>query len=264
MDRRAAIACLLALTVALAGCQFGGSGTDVRGLPDGDTETPTATATPDPFDGASPPPGVSEGDVTDVDVLLDAHTSALEGTSSTVDVSFHLTVDGTGQNVSIRGKSVPGNDRGWMEIELQDGVGTYYTEDGTTHYREIVNESVRYGTTDDVSAIPERPRFGADERIRTAVESAEWAPVGTSKHDGRTLVEFRATAVDPPDVNTSGNATVSSEGRLVVDTDGVVHHVTVSTTVENERGTVRYGLSVALSEVGSTTVDRPEWFDQTT
>jgi hypothetical protein len=33
-------------------------------------------------------------------------------------------------------------------------------------------------------------------------------------------------------VNTSANTTVSSDGRLLVDSRGVVHHVSVSTTVE--------------------------------
>lgn len=260
MNRRAAIAVLLALSIALSGCQFGGTGTDVKGLPEGGTGTP-ATSTPDPFGDVSPPPGVDETGVSDVDALMAAHDSALNGTPATVDVRFHLTVDGTGQNVSLRGKTVPGAERGWMRIELSDGVGTYYTEDGTTYYREIVNDTARYGTTTDVSAIPERPRFGADERVRTAVESAEWEPVGTVERDGRTLVEFRATSVDPPDVNTTGDTTVSSDGRLLVDADGVVHHVEVATTVDDERGTVRYGLTVTLSDVGSTSIERPDWFD---
>lgn len=259
MNRRAAIAGLLALTIVLAGCQFGGTGTDVGEITDDGTVT--ATATPDPFEGVSPPPGVDGNGVGDVDALMDAHAAALDGTSATVDVRFHLTVNGTAQNVSLQGKTVPGSESGWMAVELPDGVGTYYTEDGTTYYREIVNETARYGTTGDVSAIPERPRFGADERIRTAVESAEWEPAGTVERDGRTLVEFRATSVDPPDVNTTGDTTVTSDGRLLVDTDGVVHHVEVSTTVDEEGGTVQYSLSVTLSDVGSTTIERPEWFE---
>lgn len=261
MNRRVAIAGLLALAVLLAGCQFGATGTETADPLATDTET-TPTATPDPFGGVAHPPGVDESGVTDVDGLLEAHAAALADASVTVDTRFHLTVDGSGQNVSLRGETVPDGVRGWMEIELRDGVGTYYTEDGTTYYREVVDESVTYGTTGAVSAVPERPRFGSDERIETAVESAEWEPVGSVERDGRTLVEFRATSVDPPDVNTTGDATVSSDGRLLVAPDGVVHHVDVSTTVENENGTVRYGTSVSLSGVGSTTVERPDWYDQ--
>lgn len=256
MDRRATIAALLALTVALAGCQFGGPGTTANGPADG-----TETASPAPFAGVSTPPGVDETGVTDVGALMDSHASTLNGTSATVSIDFRLAVNGSARNVSLTGKTTPDGDRGWMAVELEDGTGIYYTEDGTTYYRQIVNESVQYGTTDRVSAIPDRLRFGADGRIRTAIESAEWEPTGTVERDGRTLLEFRATSVDPPNVNTSGDTTVTSDGRLLVDTDGVVHHVSVSTTVENDRGTVEYGLTVTVSEVGNTTIERPEWYD---
>jgi hypothetical protein len=259
MQRRALLAVVLALTVALAGCQFGGgTATPATGTPDA---TATPTPTPGPFGEASLPPGVDESGVTDPDALMAAHASTLNGSSVTVAIEFRLTVNGTGQDIGLRGKELPGTDRGWMEVSFQDGTGTYYTADGTTYYREVVNESVDYGTTDGVSAIPDQPRFGADERVRTAVAAAEWEPVGTVERDGRTLFEFRATQVDPPNVNTSSDATVASDGRLLIDQRGAVHHVSVNTTVENDRGTVEYGVRVTLSDVGSTAVEEPSWLD---
>lgn len=257
MQRRALVAVVLAVTVALAGCQFGGgTETPVTATPEG-----TATPTPGPFGDASLPPGVEETGVTDVDALMAAHASTLNGSSATVTIGFVLTVNGTGQDIGLRGKELPGTDRGRMEVTFPDGTGTYYTADGTTYYQEIVNGSVDYGTTDGVSAIPDRARFGADERIRTAVAAAAWEPVGTVERDGRTLLEFRAAKVDPPNVNTSGDATVSSDGRLLIDQRGAVHHVSVNTTVENERGTVEYGVRVTVSGVGSTTVEEPPWLE---
>jgi hypothetical protein len=262
MERRAAVAGVLALAILLAGCQFGGTGTGTGGASSADeSETPTASGTPAPFGDASPPPGVDAAGVTDVDELMASHAATLEGTSSTVDIDFHLTVNGSGDRASLRGKSVPGSDHGWMTVEFEDGTGTYYTEDERTYYREVVDDQVTYGTTDELSAIPAEPRFGADERIRTAIESADWTPVGTVERDGRTLFEFEATHVDPPDVSTSDNATVEATGRLLVDGDGVVHHVEIDTTVETDRGTVSYGLTVSLSEMGTTTIERPEWYE---
>lgn len=249
------MAVALAVVVLLAGCQFGGPGPQEQS-PDGTQASP--------FADDQGPPGMAASGVTDADALLSAHASTLNGTSATVDIAFRLTVNGTGQNVSLRGKSVPDSDRGWMQVVLQNGEGTYYTVGDTTYYREIVNGSVDYGTTDQVSAVPERPRFGADQRIRTAVESAEWEWVDTVDRDGRTLYEFTATSVDPPNVNTTGETTVSSSGRLLVDATGVVHHVAVSTTVETERGTVRYGLEVAVNDIGETTIEEPNWLDQAT
>lgn len=250
-------ATLLVLTVLLAGCQLGGPGTDA----DVSTADGNGTATEGPFGDASLPPGVDESGVSDVDALMAAHSSTMNGTSATVDIGFHLTVNESGRNVSLLAKETPGGDRGWLRADLANGVGTYYTADGTTYYREVVDGRASYGTTDGVSAIPERPRFGADERIRTAIESAEWTPVGTVGRDGQTVLEFRAISVDPPNVNATENATVSSSGRLLVDSDGVVHHVEVETTVEQDGETVRYGITVSLSDVGSTTIERPDWVD---
>jgi len=264
MDERARLSLFVALSVLLAGC-FGGSATGTAS-PDGvattATPTPSPTETPVRFGGEAPPPGVDGSGVTDVDALLSAHADALADRSATVSISFRLTVDGSGRNVSLAGKTLPGADRGWLQVRFADGVGTYYTEDGTTYARERVNGTTNYGTTTDVSAVPERPRFGADERVRSAIEAAEWEPVGTVERDGRTLFEFRATEVDPPNVDTSGDTAVGSSGRLLVDGQGVVHLVAVSTTVENDRGTVEYGITVRLTDVGTTTVEEPDWIDR--
>lgn len=267
MSRRALLAVVLATTMVLAGCQFGGSGTPTVGPTDAATpsqtpaSTPTPTATSEPFGGASPPPGVDDGGVTDPDALMDAHAAGLDGVSTTVEIRFYLSVNGSNQSRVLRAKVLPGEDRGWMRAEFDGGVGTYYTADGTTYYREVVDGQATYGTTDQVSAVPERERFGADERARTAIESADWAPAGTVERNGRTLFEFRATAVEPPNVDTENGTTVTSRGRLLVDGDGVVHHVSVETTVETDGGTVRYGSTVSLSDVGATTVERPDWVD---
>lgn len=250
MTRRAVATVLLALVVVLAGCG-GGDPTP--------TETPTATV--HPF--ADGPPGIDETGVTDVDALMAAHNASLDGQSVTVDLGFHLTVNGSGEEVSLHAKVVPDSDRGWIRFESGDDHGTYYTEGTTTYYREVVDANARYGTIADTLAIPETgtPRFGTDDRIRTALESADWEPVGTVERDGRTLYELEATDVEVPGVNASDGTTVEASGRLLVDRDGVIHHLEVDTTVEDAEETVQYGLRVSLSDIGSTSVDRPDWYD---
>lgn len=254
------MAVLLALSVVLAGCGLLGQETDVEGPPPGESTGATAT-TAGPFGGEELPPGVTTDGVSDVDALMAAHGAALNGSSVTLELDYQLTVNDTLENTSFRAKVLPDGDRGWLRVTLQDGTGTYYTGDGQTYFREVVNGSVNYGTTDQVSALPQRPRFGIDNWVRRAVQAGEWEPVGTVERDGETLFEFEATSVDPPDVNTSNNTTVGSDGRLLVDRQGVVRSVSVSTTVENERGTVRYGLAVSVDEVGTTTIEEPSWLD---
>ncbi|PSP75311.1 hypothetical protein BRC81_16075 [Halobacteriales archaeon QS_1_68_20] len=262
MNRRTVAAVALALAVVLAGC--GGSGQQDPGTESTPGDTPTATATPTPQPFQSMPPGVSEQGVTDREALLDAHASALDGTSVTVDVDFRLTVDGDGQNVALRGKVTPDDDRGWMQVETDDGVGTYYTESGTTYRTVTIDGETSHGTTDQVSAIPDSPRFGADSRARDALWNANWTFDGIVQRDGEHLLRYEATNVTLPsevDVDRE-SAGATTSGTLLVDENGVIRHVEVSATVETDQRTVEYGVTVSFSAVGSTTIEAPDWLDQ--
>lgn len=274
MNRRVLAAVAVAALVLLAGC--GGAdqtATESPGMggesPEGTAEgTPTASATStptpsDPFAGVSMAPGTTEDGVTNASELLAAHASALDGRSVTVDMDFTLEVNGSGQNVSFRGKVTPDDDRGWMRIDLQDGTGTYYTESGTTYQKVVQNGETSYGTTTSVSAIPTKPRFGADIRIRSAITAANWTATGVVERDGEQLIRYEATDVDLPDsVNVSGDTTTETSGTLLVGEDGAVHYVAVHTRVESSDETVVYSIEVDLTDVGSTTVERPDWVDE--
>lgn len=268
MNRKPVAAVALVLVVVLAGC--GGSGQPDPGTETpspGPESTPTATATPTPSTSnlfESMPPGVSEEGVTNRTALLDAHANALDGTAVTVEVDFRLTVDGDGQNVSLRGKVTPNDDRGWMRVSTADGVGTYYTEAGTTYRKVTVDGTTNYGTTDQVSAIPESPRFGADARARDALWNANWTFDRVVRRNGEHLLRYEATRVTlPSDVDVDrANANATTSGTLLVDADGVVRHVEVSATVETDQRTVQYGVEVSFSGIGSTTIDRPDWIDR--
>lgn len=266
MIRRSVAVLALVLVVALAGC--GGSGQ--QGLstgtpsPDGSEPSPsTPTPTPSLAD-VSVPPGVSEDGVTDRDALLSAHADGLDGKSVTVDVDFQLTIDGDGQNAGLRGKVTPDDDAGWLRVSTTDGTGTYYTEGGTTYEKVVVDGSTSYGTTDQVSAIPQTTRFGADTRLRDALWNANWSFDRVVERDGELLLRYEATRVSLPsevDVDRS-DADATSHGVLLVGEDGVVREVDIGVTVETDEETVEYGLSVTFSEIGSTTIQRPDWIDR--
>ncbi len=262
MTRRSVAAVALVLVVVLAGCGGSGQPDPATETTPASTSTPTATATPQPFE--STPSGVSEDGVTNRTALLETHADALEGAPVTVDVDFRLTVDGDGRNVSLRGEVTPGEDRGWMRVGTADGVGTYYTEDGTTYRKVTVDGTTDYGTTDQVSAIPEATRFGADARARDALWNANWTFDGIVQRDGEHLLRYEATDVTLPsevDVDRE-TADATTGGTLLVDEDGVVRHVEVSATVETDRRTVEYGVTVSFSAIGSTAIERPDWIDR--
>lgn len=253
---------LLAAAVVLAGC---GSGAPTGTAAPGETDaspagTATASSTPSLSD-LSFPAGVSQAGVENRSALLDAHARALAGRSVTVDISFTLSVNGTGQDVDVSAAVAPGSDRGWLRVDLADGSAEYYTEAGTTYAKVTTESGTTYGTTDAVSAVPETPRFGADRRIADALAAANWTADGVVVRDGTRLVRLVATDVTLPsgvDVE-GGNATATSTGTLLVDESGVVREIAVRTRVETATETVVYGIEVRLSAIGGTTVTEPDW-----
>jgi len=266
--RRTLATLALVCAVALAGCGGGGTATPTptEAGPSTPTDRGTPTASPTPSAAAlGLPPGVTEDGVTDVDALVAAHAAALEGRSATVAVDVLLTVNGTGQNVSFVGEVTPGDDRGLLRVTTADGRATYYTEGDTTYRRPEQDGQTRYDTTDDVSAVPEQPRFGADARVGDALRAANWTVDGVVYRDGEPLVRLAATDVETPDgVDTANGTTVASDGYALVTPDGVVRHVEVRTTVRGADGTVEYGVAVDVSAVGATSTDRPDWVDRIT
>lgn len=264
MKTESLITLVVAILVATAGC---GSGVDE---PNGDAEQPTDSPVTTPSATATPslatvelPDGVSESGLTDRDSLLSAHRSALNATNATVRIHFQLEVNGSGQNTTFLGKVTPGDDKGWMRISLSDGTGEYYTEGETTYAKVTQNGQTKYDTTDQVSALPSRDRFGADLRIGDALRAANWTTDGVVQRNGTTLIRLVASNVTVPDsVNTTQDATVESNGVLLVDQSGVIHHISVYSRVESANSTVIYQLSVSMWNVGNTTITRPEWVDR--
>ena len=260
----------VALVVVLAGC--GGGVTQTATQEPVATETPTAAAeqpqtdtaeaTPSPTPQVAFPAGLSRDGVQNTTTLVSTHDDALGTENLTVAIDFTLEVDGDGQDVSFRGKVTPSNQRGWMQIILQDGVGTYYNEAGITYANVTQDGQSTYGKEYDVSALPQETRFGADARIENALDAANWSFTGVVTRNGTELRRYVATDVSLPDsVDVeAGDVTADSSGTLLVDANGVVHHVSVTSVVETPDKTVEYGISVTLSDIGSTSIERPEWF----
>jgi hypothetical protein len=156
----------------------------------------------------------------------------------------------------------PDEDRGWMHVNVTNGEGTFYTEGNMTYQRVVTNGSASYGTTDGVSAVPDRPQFGADERIEDALASANWTHDGSVTRDGERLTRFVATDVDLPEGADVDGGTAETSGELLIAADGSIRHVDVHASVDSAEGAVQYSLSVSVSDVGSTAIERPDWVDQ--
>jgi hypothetical protein len=217
--------------------------------------------------GGTAPPGLSADGVTDATALVGAHTAALSSTSFTVRTSTTTRpVDGEYTATTNRTWRVAPGDtvRGLVTsttsftgdvpervarrpdalAAYREGTVTYrrVRDDGETSYRrvDLLNTSVRLNP-----ALQRRPIARLDDRVDATVE-----PV---TREGRR--RYRVTA-RLNDTQISTNATL----RLLVTPAGVVRDLRSTRTVEYRSGRRIVTRTVRVTDVGETTVERPDWF----
>lgn len=213
------------------------------------------------------PPGLSDDGVTDSSELVRAHTTTLQSQSFTVHTTSKMHgPDGEYRVVSnrtwrldptgtIRGHVVstsrtvgdapaeydgrPDEVAAWRE-----GPTTYQqvrTDDDTTYRRvALFNSSVK------LSAALQRQ---AIYRLHTRTD----ATVEPISRNGRRLYRVTATLNDTA-------VTTNASMTMLVDADGVVRRLRTNQTVQYRSGTRVITRTVRITDVGSTTIDRPDWY----
>lgn len=251
--KRALAVVALGLVVVVAGCGGGGTATP---------QSPAASSTPSAAGDVTYPPGVTDEGVTDPAALLSAHRSGLSGQSLRVAIGYEVTANGTGQRANFSGRVDPSSDRALLHVSVADGRADYYAEGNETYARQVVGGETTYRSDVDAPGLSGQ-RLGSDQFVESALRTANFTPSGTVTRDGTELVELVVTDVQRQFASAGRNATRTVEGRLLVDEDGVVRHVTVRATVETAAGgRYEYGVEVHLAGVGATTVERPDWLDE--
>lgn len=257
--RRVLAVLVVGIAVATAGCGGGSTGSPTPASPGAGT-TPSTPGGDTPA-GFAYPPGVTERGVADVDALLSAHRSGLSGRSVRVAIRYDVSTNGSGERVNFSGAVDPAADRAVLHVDLAGGSADYYAEGNDTYARQVAGTETRYRTGVDVAGLTER-RLGSDRFVESALRTANFTPSGTVTRDGTTLLELTATDVDRQ-LAGGRNGTRTVEGRLLVDGDGVVRHAVVRATVETDAGgRYEYGVEVHLTDVGTASVERPDWLDE--
>lgn len=248
MDLRLAV---VGLVVVLAGCgALGGSGG-----PDGpfDTETdeertltpvavPEVTAEPAPL-----PPGVTTAGVTDADALLDAHRAVLRNQSYTLTV--RLSVDGV---VSERLARVESPTRYYQREVLAGSESNVsrFASDRTVYTRSVAPNATRYARFDTV-----RPPGSQTVRESRLLLSVPTATVFETTVDGRPAFVVRGSYPVHPAASALRNVTL----RAVVRPDGLVRSLNASYTRVDGADRTAVSRSFRYTDLGETTVDRPDW-----
>lgn len=269
---------LVALLVVLAGCSALAPG------PDANTET----VTPAPVPTDSPlPPGVEPDGVTDASALAAAHAAAL-GTSSYTLVTNRTvrTANGSLRSaLTVRLGLSAGPSRDYHARVSVDGpagplvIGEpptraeYWANDEVYLRRQTIDERTVYSRYDDTDAYVGTWSFwlgtvaldlGPETDLRSTLDGFETRVADRSSEDGRvhlvgTTARSDEFVDDPAAVEGVENATL----HAFVAESGFVesyHVVYDATLVDGER--VRVKRTVRFERVGTTTVDRPPWYDE--
>lgn len=249
------------LLVLAAGCN-GATGPSA-------TETPTVTPAPVPAQDRGFSPGVTAGGM-NTSAVLAAHERQLRNRSYTLRTALTVQNRSTGATVwrevtvaRVGADSTPViHTTNLSEPRAFDGLVSaqlYY--DGTTTTRRSVyaNGSVGFDRFDRQTSVNIR-NVGLLRRTIFQLENVR-VRRGTGDH---TVVSgtlpFPRVLPRPPNVRATGAATLS----LTITSDGLIDRIVYGYDAGSRDGPARVRFSTRITDLGSTTVERPEWLDETT
>ena len=267
---------LVGLLVVLAGCSAFAPGPDRA----------TVTPAPVPTDSGLPP-GVESSGVTDASALAAAHGAALgDGSYTLVTNRTVRTTNGSLRSaltvrlalsaaparnyhatVSVEGPAAP------LVIGEPPTHAEYWADEDVYLRRQTIDNRTVFSRYDDTDAYVGTWSFwlgtvaldlGPETDLRSTLEGFETRVAERSSEDGRvhlvgTTARSDEFVDDPAEVERVENATL----HAFVTRSGFVdsYHVVYDATLDDgER--VRVRRTVRFERVGTTTVDRPSWYDE--
>lgn len=275
MNRSVHIEAVLVLAIVLAGCNglgLGGDGTPTR------TVTPVAVPTDEPTPTPRPEiaPGLTGDGVVDPFTLGNAHASVLDGSSYTLR-----------ENVSVVYPSGMIYSNGTIEARLTPDAGRYalvrtgsqtsasfpVTEERfwsngnrTLSVRTATNETTYEIADGDDGPLPIRRVMADDptnsERIATLFAAMETRIVGQAVRNGTQLYRVNGSNLTSAFALDTEREAPGNVGLVaLVDRRGVVHEYRLNYTASLDGDPVRVSRRVRYTDVGSTTVERPSWYE---
>lgn len=266
MDTRSGVALAVAGLVVLAGCS---------GLPGGSSggaDTPTLTPVPmpeetdtPPADGAagSPAPGVSLDGTVNVSRLVAAHEAYLETRTYQWVLRYGLS---SGRPDSLSGnftRHVTVGEDAFLVEHVNHGLAanlSLYVTDGQGYLRTVRANYPRYDRLDDV-----RSHYSyalAAELLRRHVAGFSFN-VTVVERGGRTFYRLHTAGTDVAEPLADLDRTVSNyTATAYVTSDGFVRTLVVDYDQGRGDDVEHVSIRYDYTDVGSTTLDRPEWVSQ--
>lgn len=247
MNRKHILSVSLAVLVLLSGC----SGV----LPGGETETPTTTNST-PEDGETLPPGVTSSGVQDWNALLQSHSTTLQSTSFSMEMSSEVTQQNETSSQSTSA-SYQADPQKAVQHQSSNGIEIDSYLDTTVNQ----NESFTRYASENETIYKKSPASSLSQltRARTIGQLATLYNFEV-QGSGDTHQLVSTGVKNQTQLNQAIGAEVSSsELRLTVTDDGVIKEMQYD--VETSSGAT-LALDLTFSDIGSTTVSEPAWFSE--
>lgn len=249
MQRKALQLVVLGCLVALAGCSGALSGA-------GGEQT---------LDDVSYPDGVSENG-TNVSALADAHSTALENESFTLDVQTGVNSSSMNQSVSIDAQVGPNRDAISANTSTSGQQMSLYLTDEKRYERAQVEGETQYRVTNRTPNAMQlvQSSFEGQSYLDQFAGMGNFTPTEVRDVNGTTLIVLEADGSDATAEQageTEQPNLTDYDATILVDERGVVHSMTVEATSRQDGQAFDTEFSMELSDVGETTVAEPSWLD---
>ena len=257
MASRALSTVALVVLLLLAGCAGGaGGGGPAGGADEPATPTPSGPVFELPSSGAA---------------LADGHDAALqEAGSFTAETNVTTRDPSSGRVIAVAGTTAVDLDSGAVlaRLEVNDNVEqtSYVDPSGDAYLRVTEGGRTTYQrpeTPPDVSGLYRLP-------IEPLVDESTLAYVGREEVHGEAVAVYEVTdleaLVTPAGVGSAGSVDASRiesfDVRIGVSADGIVRLIDYQVAVDLDEGTWSMAMHLTFRDVGSTTVERPDWVDE--
>ncbi len=255
---------LLVVLVALAGC----NGILNDGGAEGEVFTPAAVPTDAPTPTPRPQlaPGLTAEGVVDASALAAAHDALLENTSFTVQRTVtYRTQNGTPVR-RVTSVTRIGRDGRLLVTKRWNGTTTlrreaYYYDGKRLLVATTTDTATTYHRVSPATATLRRLVATGMEQIERIFSITETRVAGRMVHNGTTMYRL-VSARNQSEKTTPLGRSVSARARIT--TRGFVRAYTFRQTLSGEGsdGTAVIVVSTQYTGVGSTTVERPVWYDE--
>jgi hypothetical protein len=274
MDRRVALTVVVALCLSLAGCSAlpvwddGGNTTPEAG-PDTPTATPTPgdsvpEANPDGESGDGPseadyPPGYNASGVSDPGTATAAHVDALISYPSYL-FTYQSRLETAEGNSSFAYTTAADNEGevAYIVRDTSQGPQAAYYEDDRVYVRDETGEETQYNSTDREYNMEE---FSGVQFVGPLLGAVEYNDAEVIETESGTFFRYTSAEVTNPEEILGTQVDEERIDRfdvsIVVDSEGAIREAVFVVEADNDV-TAR----MSVGEVGSTNVERPEWFDE--